>query len=241
MLVDAASNVLREVCETEKKVTGLPLPNRSADTIDEDCKQLVELDVTALANHLLDSKRLTYKHDCGSFFEKLFEAKTEFKKLEPGSTDNEYFLVIVPSGKAQASPPLAEEDKVFIYLESNKYFKTNVLRIIRGTNFVLNYRQRTDASVDVYRPTDAWRAVHCLKRMRNDFSHLKSTDIASDTYHLKVLQSTRDAVEKLKDSKLITETFAYYVCRHLDEIERGMLKYTIVHNSNVILIQITRK
>ena len=59
--------------------------------------------------------------------------------------------------------------------------------------------------------------------MRNGLSHQKSTEIISDTYHVEVLQSTRDAVEKLKDSELITNTFAHYVCRDLDEIERGML------------------
>ena len=128
MLVDTAANVLREVCETEKKVNGLPLPNRSANTSDKEPKQLEELDVTALANQLLGTTRLTYKHDCESFFEKLFEAKTEFKKL-PESTKKEPFLVIVPSGKAQAPPPLAEEDQVFIYREPKKHFTANVFKI----------------------------------------------------------------------------------------------------------------
>ena len=240
VLVDAAPSVLREVCETEMKVNGLPLPNRSADTNDKEPKQLEELDVTALANHLLDTTRLTYKYDCKSFFEKLFEAaKTEFKKL-PESTKNEPFLVIVPSGEEQAPPPLAEEDKVFIYRKPKKHLTTNVFKVF-GTEFFLDHHQNIGPSVSVYRPTDAWISVNNLKKMRNYFGHLKSTYISSDTYHTEVLQSTRDAVEKLKYSGLITKTFAHLVCLNLDQIERGMLKYTIIDNSVVLSIQIIRK
>ena len=199
MLVDIVPIVLREVCETEqRKSNGMPLPKWSADKSDKKPKKLHELDVTALAGHLTDKARVADKYDCQSFF-KVFET---VYKVVPDSNDK--VLVIVTQSD---STPLAQQDKICIYRtrKPSSTCMANVTKIV-GTEYYLDYTSNFPGSVIAYRPTAAWETVSDLRKMRNALAHPPSTNI-SDSFYKEVLPSVREALEKLKDCKLISSTF----------------------------------
>ena len=223
VLYGPVPEVLREVCETEKrKPNGLPLPKWSGDKTVKESEQIKKLDVTALARHLLNPHRILGGHDYRSFFVEAGKATISIKEL-PGSTNTEKIAVLVDPCRALVTK-LVEKEDVFVSTHDQKpstCFATCIEKIV-GTKYYLNHTtNNVRGSVVVYRPTAAWIDVNLLKTLRNTHAHLPSIKV-SNTYHTEVLRSVRGAVEELEDSELISKTCAENAYQELDEIERGM-------------------
>ena len=76
--------------------------------------------------------------------------------------------------------------------------------------------------VSVYLPTDAYLAVDALTALRKRFDRSTSTEV-EDSLLVEIFGAAKDAHEKLKEHKLITDEFTHKNLEDLEKIKTGMI------------------
>ena len=209
---DNAAQALREVCKSEQRDCGLPLP--TTNLLGTTCLSLLDIEFSALAKHLCDGKHRAEKYS-GSFFVYLFEAKWLVATDGKGS-----FLEVVPQQgkKGRKSIDVASFDWSQL-VEHKVYTHSQVSSIERLRNHpnqfrLLRPRDSGCKTVHVYLTTPHWVAVHKLKDQRNKYVAHNSSAALNNSDLMALFDDVKECYRILDVSKDIY--------KQLEEIERGI-------------------
>ena len=213
---DNAAQALREVCKSEQKDCGLPIPTTNLLGNRGTGLSLLDIEFSALAKHLYDGKQRAEKYS-GSFFVYLFEAKWLAATDGKGS-----FLEVLPQPRPQQgrkSVDVASFDWSRL-VEHKVYTHSQVCSMERLRNCpnqfrLLRPRDSGCKTVHVYLTTPHWAAVHKLKEQRNKYVAHNS----SAALHTSDLTALFDNVKECYRILDVSED----IYKQLKEIERGIL------------------
>ena len=209
---DNAAQALREVCKSEQRNCGLPIPTTNLLGSKDLRLSLSDIEFSALAKHLCDGKHRAEKYS-GSFFVYLFEARWF------GATDGKgSFLEVLPQ-QGRKSIDVASfdwsqlvEHKVYTHsqvcsMERVYSNRPNQFRLLRPHDSGCK-------TVHVYLTTPHWAAVYNLKEQRNKYVAHNSCAALHTNDLTALFDNVKEYYRILDVSKDIY--------KQLEEIERGI-------------------
>ena len=208
---DNAAQALREVCKSEHRVCGLPIPTTNLLGSKGTGLSLLDIEFSALAKHLYDGKHRAEKYS-GSFFVYLFEAKWLAATDGKGS-----FLEVLPL-QGRKSVDVASFDWSHL-VEHKVYSHSQVSSMERVTNHPNLFRllrpyDKGCKKIDVYLTTPHWAAVYKLKEQRNKYVAHNSSATLNNSDLTALFDDVKECYQILDVSADIY--------KQLEEIERGI-------------------
>ena len=215
MFFDNAAQALREVCKSEQRDCGLPLPTTNLLGSKGTSLSLLDIEFSALAKHLCNGKQRAEKYS-GSFFVYLFEAK--WFAATDSKAGSSSFLEVLPD-QGRRSVDVASFDWSQL-VEHKVYTHSQVSFMERVSNCPKQFRllrphDKKQKTVHVYLTKPHWAAVDKLREQRNKYVGHNSSTVLHTSDLVALFDDVKECYQILDVSKDIY--------KQLEEIERGSI------------------